>query len=196
MAYEPQPLVRRQSHIASKKTWSVGVRWWVRAVVQSQAGVKRQKVKAPGTGGGEEPHQIAASVSRRSFGIRGSLARLSLLFVGGVMSLLWIVLFALLILLEKVTSFGRFIAPLAGIVFAASAWLFANGNVLMDCSDRRRSYPRSTGPAESGVDYSWRQAAIIFDWKHRSSRHKKEPQARVRKAWGSRSLALTLRLLS
>ena len=48
----------------------------------------------------------------------------TLLFVGGVMNLLWIVLLALLILLEKVSSFGRQIAPLAGGVFvAAGVWL-------------------------------------------------------------------------
>jgi predicted metal-binding membrane protein len=46
------------------------------------------------------------------------------LFVGGVMNLLWIVVLSLLIFLEKVTFFGRRIAPLAGIVLvAAGAWL-------------------------------------------------------------------------
>jgi predicted metal-binding membrane protein len=55
-------------------------------------------------------------------------ALMTLLFVGGVMNLLWIVLLALLILLEKVTSFGRRIAPLAGGVFvAAGAWLLLMG---------------------------------------------------------------------
>jgi predicted metal-binding membrane protein len=47
-----------------------------------------------------------------------------LLFVGGVMNVLWIVLLALLVLLEKVTSFGRQIASLAGIVLvAAGVWV-------------------------------------------------------------------------
>ena len=55
-------------------------------------------------------------------------AMTALLLVGGVMNLLWIVLLALLILLEKVTSFGRPIARLAGIVLvAAGAWLLAAG---------------------------------------------------------------------
>jgi len=46
------------------------------------------------------------------------------LFVGGVMNVLWIVLLALFISLEKVTFFGRQIAPTAGIVLiAAGAWL-------------------------------------------------------------------------
>jgi predicted metal-binding membrane protein len=44
----------------------------------------------------------------------------TLLFIGGVMNLLWIVLLALLILLEKVTSFGRQIAFLTGGVFVAA----------------------------------------------------------------------------
>jgi len=51
-------------------------------------------------------------------------ALMVLLFVGGVMNLLWIVLLSLLIFLEKVTFLGRQIAPLAGIVLiAVGAWL-------------------------------------------------------------------------
>jgi len=53
---------------------------------------------------------------------------MALLFVGGVMNLLWIVLLALLILLEKITPSGRLIAQLAGIILiAAGAWLFSMG---------------------------------------------------------------------
>jgi predicted metal-binding membrane protein len=53
---------------------------------------------------------------------------MALLLVGGVMNVLWIVLLALVILLEKVTSFGSPIARLAGIVLvAAGAWLLAAG---------------------------------------------------------------------
>jgi predicted metal-binding membrane protein len=49
---------------------------------------------------------------------------MALLFVGGMMNVLWIVLLALFISLEKVTSLGRQLAPLAGIVLiAAGAWL-------------------------------------------------------------------------
>ena len=53
---------------------------------------------------------------------------MTLLLVGGVMNLLWIALLALLIFLEKFTSFGRPIAHLAGIVLvAAGVWLFSMG---------------------------------------------------------------------
>lgn len=53
---------------------------------------------------------------------------MALLLVGGVMNVLWIVLLALFALLERVTSMGRVIARLAGIVLvAAGAWLFAMG---------------------------------------------------------------------
>jgi predicted metal-binding membrane protein len=53
---------------------------------------------------------------------------MTLLFIGGVMNLLWVILLALLILLEKVTPFGRQIAAAAGIVLvAAGAWLLATG---------------------------------------------------------------------
>ena len=48
------------------------------------------------------------------------------LFVGGVMNILWIVLLGLYISLEKVTSsFGRFVAPIAGtLLMLAGTWMF------------------------------------------------------------------------
>jgi predicted metal-binding membrane protein len=53
---------------------------------------------------------------------------MALLLVGGVMNILWIVLLALLALLERVTSVGRLITRLAGIVLVgAGAWLLAMG---------------------------------------------------------------------
>jgi predicted metal-binding membrane protein len=49
---------------------------------------------------------------------------MALLFVGGVMNVLWIALLALLILLEKVTPFGRWVARAAGAACAAAgAWM-------------------------------------------------------------------------
>jgi predicted metal-binding membrane protein len=53
-------------------------------------------------------------------------ALMSLLLVGGVMNVFWIILLALLIVLEKVTPFGRQIALLVGIVLiAAGAWILS-----------------------------------------------------------------------
>jgi len=50
-------------------------------------------------------------------------ALMTLLLVGGAMNVLWIVLLALLILVEKVTPFGRQIAPAVGVALvAAGAW--------------------------------------------------------------------------
>ena len=47
-----------------------------------------------------------------------------LLFVGGVMNLLWIAALAVLVLLEKVVPFGRLIARFVGIAFImGGAWL-------------------------------------------------------------------------
>ena len=61
---------------------------------------------------------------------------MTLLFVGGVMNVLWIVLLALLVLLEKVTSFGRQIALLAGVVFVAGrCMVIVNGNILIEHSE-------------------------------------------------------------
>jgi predicted metal-binding membrane protein len=49
---------------------------------------------------------------------------MALLFVGGVMNLFWIAALAILVLLEKVLPFGRIVARLAGLAFAAGgAWL-------------------------------------------------------------------------
>lgn len=54
-------------------------------------------------------------------------ALMTLLFVGGVMSLLWIAVLAILVLLEKITPFGRVVARLAGVGFiAAGAWMLAD----------------------------------------------------------------------
>ena len=55
-------------------------------------------------------------------------ALMALLRVGGVMNVLWIVLLALLAFLERVTSMGRLIARMAGIVLiAGGAWLLSMG---------------------------------------------------------------------
>jgi predicted metal-binding membrane protein len=49
---------------------------------------------------------------------------MALLFVGGVMNVLWIALLALLVLLEKLTPVGRWIARAAGVAFVtAGAWM-------------------------------------------------------------------------
>jgi predicted metal-binding membrane protein len=51
---------------------------------------------------------------------------MALLFVGGVMNVLWIAVLALVVLLEKLTPFGRAIALIAGVacVDAGAAMLF------------------------------------------------------------------------
>ena len=52
---------------------------------------------------------------------------MALLFVGGVMNVLWIAILALLVLLEKLAPVGRWIARAAGIAcLAAGAWLLAS----------------------------------------------------------------------
>jgi predicted metal-binding membrane protein len=52
---------------------------------------------------------------------------MALLFVGGVMNVLWIALLALLVLLEKVTSVGRLIARAAGVAcVAGGAWMLSH----------------------------------------------------------------------
>ena len=52
---------------------------------------------------------------------------MALLFVGGVMNLLWITPLALLVLLEKLTPVGRWIARAAGIAcVVAGVWLLVS----------------------------------------------------------------------
>jgi len=49
---------------------------------------------------------------------------MALLFVGGVMNVLWIALLAVLVLLEKLTPFGRLVARGAGVAcVAAGVWM-------------------------------------------------------------------------
>ncbi len=49
---------------------------------------------------------------------------MALLFVGGVMNVLWIALLALLVLLEKLTPLGRWVARAAGVAcIAGGAWM-------------------------------------------------------------------------
>jgi predicted metal-binding membrane protein len=52
---------------------------------------------------------------------------MALLFVGGVMNVLWIALLAVLILVEKLAPFGRWVARAAGVAcVAAGAWMLAS----------------------------------------------------------------------
>jgi predicted metal-binding membrane protein len=55
---------------------------------------------------------------------------MALLFVGGVMNVLWIALLALLVLLEKLTPIGRWIARAAGAAcVAAGAWMLLSSPI-------------------------------------------------------------------
>jgi predicted metal-binding membrane protein len=56
-------------------------------------------------------------------------ALMALLFVGGIMNLLWIAVLAILVLLEKIMPRGGAVARLAGVAFAAGGvWLMLLGN--------------------------------------------------------------------
>lgn len=53
---------------------------------------------------------------------------MALLFVAGVMNLVWVATLSVLVLLEKVTPFGAALSRVAGIVFIGwGAWLIVNG---------------------------------------------------------------------
>ena len=56
---------------------------------------------------------------------------MALLFVGGVMNVLWIAALAILVLAEKVLPAGRWVARLAGLALVmAGAWLLAAGGAV------------------------------------------------------------------
>jgi predicted metal-binding membrane protein len=51
---------------------------------------------------------------------------MALLFVGGVMNVLWIALITIFVLIEKVVPAGRLISQISGVGFAAAGiWLIA-----------------------------------------------------------------------
>jgi predicted metal-binding membrane protein len=72
----------------------------------------------------DTPGCVVLGVRHGAYCVGCCWALMALLLVGGVMNVLWIVLLALLVLLEKVTSSGRLIASISGTLFiAAGAWL-------------------------------------------------------------------------
>jgi predicted metal-binding membrane protein len=76
----------------------------------------------------DAPGSLMLGVRHGAYCVGCCWALMALLLVGGAMNVLWIVLLALLILVEKVAPFGRLIAHLAGLVLVAGgAWLFAIG---------------------------------------------------------------------
>jgi predicted metal-binding membrane protein len=57
----------------------------------------------------------------------------------GMMNLLWIILLALLVVLETATSFGRLIAPVSGAAFIAAGTWFVYWLSLFDQPNHRQS---------------------------------------------------------
>jgi predicted metal-binding membrane protein len=76
----------------------------------------------------DAPGALMLGVRHGAYCVGCCWALMALLLVGGVMNVLWIVLLALLILLEKVAPFGRQIALVAGMVLiVGGVWLFSMG---------------------------------------------------------------------
>jgi len=69
---------------------------------------------------------LKASIHHASFCLGCCWMLMALLFVGGVMNVLWIAAIAILVLAEKVIPAGRVISRIAGAgLFAGGAWLLA-----------------------------------------------------------------------
>jgi predicted metal-binding membrane protein len=76
----------------------------------------------------DAPGSVMLGLRHGAYCVGCCWALMALLFVGGVMNVLWIILLAIFVLLENVLPFGRQFAPLAGIVLlAAGAWLLSMG---------------------------------------------------------------------
>jgi len=74
------------------------------------------------------PGSLMLGLRHGSYCVGCCWALMALLFAGGIMNVLWIAVLALLVLLEKVTPFGRRITSPAGMVLiAAGVWLFSIG---------------------------------------------------------------------
>jgi predicted metal-binding membrane protein len=74
---------------------------------------------------------LALGVRHGAYCIGCCWALMALLFVGGVMNILWIAVLAILVLLEKATPVGRVIARVAGVVFVAGGiWLLGTSLVV------------------------------------------------------------------
>jgi len=81
--------------------------------IQRQGGFRR------GIGG-----SVLLGLRHGSYCVGCCWALMALLFIGGVMNVLWIAVLALLVLLEKTAPIGRLIARLAGAAsIAAGAWV-------------------------------------------------------------------------
>jgi predicted metal-binding membrane protein len=81
--------------------------------IQSQGGFRREPSGA-----------LALGLRHGLYCIGCCWALMALLFVGGVMNLLWIALLAMLVLIEKLVPYGSAVARAAGIFFiVAGLWL-------------------------------------------------------------------------
>jgi predicted metal-binding membrane protein len=69
---------------------------------------------------GDAPGSLMLGVRHGAYCVGCCWALMALLFVGGVMNVLWIVLLASLVFLQRVTSMGHLIARFAGIVLIAA----------------------------------------------------------------------------
>jgi len=82
------------------------------AFIQSQGGFRREPAGA-----------LALGFRHGIYCIGCCWALMALLFVGGIMNLLWIATLAILVLVEKVVPFGKIAARAAGLAFIAAGLL-------------------------------------------------------------------------
>src|SRR5262247_2788954 len=75
---------------------------------------------------GDVPGCVLLGIRHGAYCVGCCWVLMALLFVGGVMNVLWIAALALLVLFEKLSPFGRWVARAAGIAcIAAGAWVLS-----------------------------------------------------------------------
>jgi len=127
--------------LPQKKQPTPAQAWWLRARLSRQVGGDHRGFRAQDAclshcqapltfimrhGGfrGDPSGAVTLGLRHGLYCIGCCWALMALLFVGGVMNLLWIAALATLVLAEKVIPFGRLVARIAGVCFvAAGIWL-------------------------------------------------------------------------
>ena len=107
---------------------AAGIYQWTplkdKCLVQCQSPL--QFIQYAGGFRGDTVGSIRLGMSHGTYCVGCCWALMTLLFVGGVMNVLWIAVIAMLVLAEKVIPTGRLIPRVAGVLFAvAGIWLMA-----------------------------------------------------------------------
>ena len=87
----------------------------------------QERVAVPGSERSEPLGAIRLGIVHGAYCLGCCFALMALLFVGGIMNVLWIAGLTILVLLEKIVPAGRFISRISGVLIgSAGVWLLAH----------------------------------------------------------------------